>query len=492
MDQIKTLFFDKISSLQTAPDRRFHKCLVLILGVFALISCEEEKSTNVHIEGRIVNAHNPYLVITNYADLNDTLTIDDNGKFEANYERLEKGLYTIIHPAEHQSVYIEPGDSIKLRLNTKAFDETLAFTGDHGTENNFLINEFIAIENDNRSLMDAYKLAPEKFLAYIDSVLVSRISTLDKVAEERDFCIDFVDHMKAVYELNSWSRLERYPATHYGRNNILESRTLPENFFQHRSKDELNDPQLLNNYSFRPYLRSLINNKTMMQLAEKSNSGQQIDRDGYDFTKTKLEVLWKTISNPTIRNLVATAELKNYIRTRKNATKIYELIAELGAMTQDQELTSSITDFASTYIRLESGNQIPNINLITTYGNEVRLDSVIEDLAVLFFWSYQDPAYTVRVHNEVRNLRQKYPEIQFIGLNIDDTESELWQDATDKFEFDRTHEFQLKNTTAIVQSLALKSTGRSMVVNKDLTIIDPDLNLFYYQIENVLLGYLNR
>ena len=64
-------------------------------------------------------------------------------------------LYIFKHGIEHQQVFLEPGDSVNVFVNTKDFDESLTYHGNGAKKNNFLIRSFLKNEKDE---LKSYKI----------------------------------------------------------------------------------------------------------------------------------------------------------------------------------------------------------------------------------------------------------------------------------------------------------------------------------------------
>ena len=58
-------------------------------------------------------------------------------------------------------MYLEPGDSIMLRVNTLKFDESLTYTGKGSAKNNFLTELFLLNEAADQQIVSFYRLEPE-------------------------------------------------------------------------------------------------------------------------------------------------------------------------------------------------------------------------------------------------------------------------------------------------------------------------------------------
>jgi len=479
----------------TLSRKRTHKplyyLLLILLLCTTLTSCEdEERPTTTYITGKIINPKVDYVVLRNHDVLEDTLRLDSTGVFRTSYENIESGLFSITYPGEYQSFFLDRGDSLIMRANTKAFDETLAFTGSHAKENNFLINLFIDIEDSNLGMLKYKSKSPQVFYDNVQSIKERRLQDLNETASKYNFNERFVDFAAFIIKLNSYYELERYPIIHKKNIYLDTGSTIPKDFFAHRERIEIDLPKLFNNYAYRPYVNALVSNLAYRNLSKRRS--KNIDLNNYEYNKERLKVIDSILDNPDLKNIFAAGEIRNFIRSRKNADEINLLVADFLKISSDEQVNTEIAQMAATYISLDPGNELPNFELRNSNNEKTNLSKQVNKLTVLYYWSIQDKDYALSIHDQVKDLQIKYPEIEFVGINIDDLGFEQWKDAIANNEFKNSKEYQLFDKSAINRQLALRNSNRSMVIDKNLTIIDPNINLFYYKIESTLLGYINR
>ncbi|WP_338351081.1 hypothetical protein [Nonlabens tegetincola] len=466
-------------------------CYLLLLLV-TITSCEEKQRDITYLGGKVVNPRAGFVIIHNYSDFRDTLELDEQQRFSFVNNNFKTGWYTFHHGDEYQSVYIKKGDSLKWRFNSKSFDESLAFTGSRAKENNYLINLYIELEQLNDQITARYNQQPKDFKKYIDSIIKAQKKRLLKVAKVQEFDPKFVADAEKLIEWNGWSRLERYPYTHFGKTDFLQAKGLPSNFFSHRNSTNINDIDNQNMYTFPSYVRSLVSNLSLYQCSLDKGNGADVHLGSLDYRKKKLKVIDSIFTVDELKDIYASAEVRNYIRSHKGDETVQSMIDVFTEISSNDELVAQINGLASTYINLSPGNEIPNFELYNTEKNEVKINEVIDRMSVLFFWSYEDEDYAIRIHNQIRDLRTKYPEIKFIGINIDNPNSDLWNKANKRLAFNPKHEYQIRDPKTINSQLALSKKNRSMVVSSRGIIMDPNINLFHYKIETTLLGYLSR
>jgi peroxiredoxin len=457
-----------------------------------MYSCDDPETGTTYITGKIINPTSRFVVITDVEGDNDTVPLDEKDTFSKSYDSFKTGYLRFSHPREYQTIFVARGDSVCLRVNTKAFDESLAFTGDRAEENNFLITQFITIEKSNRALIGSFKLDADSFSKLIDSTEQARVKHLEKIAKRKKFHKKFVKLVIKTFELSSASRKERYPFSHYGRNNLLEARKLSASFYSHRDCIDVNDAGLLNDYSFRPYVNSLVSNIALDHIAEEYGTDFIKDRNSLSYRIEKLRIIDSVFKLPRAKESYAASETRNFIRTRKNGQEIKELVAHFLKISTDTSLNNAIQQLAGTYIVIEPGKMMDNLVLQDASNKTIQLTERVKQLSVLFFWSQEFPDYAVRIHKMVRELSEKYPNIDFIGVNIDDADVNDWKKINAEYRFNLANEYQLKNSSNRIPDLELTNKNRTMVIDKDLTIIDPSINLFHFKVETTLLGYLNR
>ena len=122
-----------------------NKQLLLICTISSFIlSCNnwnESPSLSTYVGGEIINPKGDYVYLLKDDQLLDSVTLDSNNKFLFETKNIYAGLYTFSH-VEFQVFYLNPGDSLMLRVNTLDFDESLSFTGTGSKNNNLLIELF--------------------------------------------------------------------------------------------------------------------------------------------------------------------------------------------------------------------------------------------------------------------------------------------------------------------------------------------------------------
>ena len=103
---------------------------------------------------------------------------------------------------------------------------------------------------------------------------------------------------------------------------------------------------------------------------------------------------------------------------------------------------------------LKRGKLLPDVSLIDYYNNNVSLDSIITKPTVLYFWSSSLPMLMKNSHYKVSQLKTKFPEIDFIGININDDDPDHWKHILHENDFPVEKEYQFKDANEGQEALS--------------------------------------
>ncbi|MFD1079694.1 hypothetical protein, partial [Longispora fulva] len=189
--------------------------LAVILLPLSLIftSCEDEPQTensSAYLGGEIVNPSSDHLLLFRNGKLLDTIFLNNRNRFSYKIDDPASGIYIFKHRPESQPIYLEPGDSLLMRANTFAFDESLHFSGKGEARNNFLTQMYLDDEKTADLLLSFYKIDPDNFASKTDSIRESRLRALEKVNNKYKLSEDFLSVAKKVINYENYDLRERY------------------------------------------------------------------------------------------------------------------------------------------------------------------------------------------------------------------------------------------------------------------------------------------
>ena len=127
--------------------------LGLVLSLF-VFSCTEKEDENkrVFIAGQIINPSSRTVTFYEGNKIVDMFELDEQLRFQKYYDSLSNGIFKLEHLPEYQSLLLEQGDSLWVRINAATFDESVVYSGKGASKNNFLMELFLKQEKENQFL----------------------------------------------------------------------------------------------------------------------------------------------------------------------------------------------------------------------------------------------------------------------------------------------------------------------------------------------------
>ena len=219
--------------------------IVLLLVITTLLSCNSNENScgQAFIGGEIINPNNDFVTLLRDASPIDTLYLDKNNRFSYQIETLDPGLHSFYHGGEYQIVIIEPNDSIMIRLNTLDFDESLVFSGQGSKKNNYLINMFLKLDEEEHFVYQSSKLNPEIFLTKLDSIKEEKYQALNAFKEKYQPTDYFINVAQTGIDYSYYRDKEFYPYRYFGINKPLPLDALPDGYFNFRSDIDYNQEE---------------------------------------------------------------------------------------------------------------------------------------------------------------------------------------------------------------------------------------------------------
>lgn len=437
-----------------------------------------------------MNPTSNYVVFKNRSKILDTVYLDAQNRFSYQLDSAQKGLYLIQHRPEIQNFYLTPGDSLLLRVNTLAFDESLHFSGSGDAENNFLAEMYLSDESNSELLLSFYDIDPSEFKRKTDSIRSERLNALDRMKQKHKFSKDFVELAQKIIKYESFDLQERYIYL-YNKYRKDSKEKLPADFDDYRKEVKFNEEILLCSPGYKRFIDNYLINRSFKWCAK-----QAFDyNDCYNLTdaeniKSRIRMVDDLIQIPSLRKhfISKLASLGIIMaKSREEIIDFIELAEELG---YPKEGVEDLKQLGSIQVAYLPGTTIKKVPLIDAQGNTAVFEDIINKPTIIFLWSIYSNQHK-EDHKLIRELRKKYPEINFIGINLDVGEVPAWRIALKKYNYNKNQEYQLGPTRIekrffryyLNKLLFLDPSGK--VIIGDAFINSPDF-------ENRILEFLNR
>jgi len=438
----------------------------LILTILILIgSCTTtEKESMTFFGGKIINPRSGFVLLYNQDKLVDSLFLDKDDKFAGKYKDFKEDFYLFKHGDEFQHVYIQPQDSILIRLNTWYFDETLVFSGQGADKNNILIDWFLESEKENKNINinKYFKLPPALFKSKMDSLLALRQDKIEKFKSRNENLPEgYLNVLNIIVNYPIYKRFEAYPRRNRHYNNKADYPKVNASFYDFRNKIDLNIDSLKYIGQYSSYIAYRLYNIVNVK-------GLSSNSDGY--TESLLSTIDNSITNEKLKNIFLYEMLvKDFLARsscgldKKSFHNYFKLSSNIKDKKQVQRIINDIKN-------LHGGEALMDFQITDYLKTKRSITKITKNKnSVICFWT---PKYTsnLRLKKRISNLTSTFPDVNFILVKISDIHS------------DYVHGIDIKNQYYLEPSskanLFLTSKlPRVLLVNKKGTIVNGYANI---------------
>ena len=397
------------------------KYLVLSLLFVLLINCKSNQESNTtYFGGQIINPKSDQVFLYKGEQIIDSVKLNPKHKFLIEIDSLTLGLYKFIHGNEWQYIYLEPKDSLLIRINTWDFDESLVFSGKGAERNNFLINLFLENEKEDKLFYNFYHLNDSLFALKIDSVLQRKKTLYNQFKEEvveNSPLFDKLTNTAIYYTL--YRKKEAYP---YRYKKATKSKKYPQInpiFYKFRKNVDINDKELMYFYPYVNYVNAYFEHLAYEKLiiddyksSYRVNFMQvAIENAKVDEIKNKFlhEGMWYTLLDEKI--------------SKAEKDKAQRLFFD---HCSDEKSVSEIADLIKTAEKLPKGSKLPSATIYSFTNDSLLLSSIISGNNTIIYTWPTSPLQKEHMAKRVNYLEKRYPDYLFIGLNSKNSQY-LWK-----------------------------------------------------------------
>ena len=446
---------------------------LLYLFLFILAGCSESKknSPNVFFSGEIVNPTSNHVVLYKGDVVIDSSTLDQNNMFSFKLDSIEDGLYHFNHAPEYQYVYLEKGDSLLIRLNTVDFDESLVFSGTGEEVNNFMMEIYLANENEDKLITEYYSLEPIEFSRKIDSLEQLKLNFLSDLILESALSDKASEIAKANIVYNYATFKEKYPFKHkkYSGNKIVSK--LSEDFYDYRNNLSYGNKDFTYLRPYYVYMLNHFGNLSYMTCSHGCNIKDNMVKNHLHFNKHKLKlidslVVEKELKDNLFRNVALDYLLKVHDTEENN--KIF--IDVFHALSGNNRHISEIDDLYEGIKNIQPKKRIPNVEVANLNGEKISLQQIAKNKkAVFYFWSSSNKRHFNDISKRVTQLSNQKPDYTFVGINIKTSDDE-WKNLIEASGLDRAAQYRAEDFEKLTRALIVYPLNQCIITENEMIV----------------------
>jgi hypothetical protein len=444
--------------------------LIILVSITVLLGCNNSQVCNsTYFGGKIINPKSNCIILFENEIPLDTFYLDKNNTFLGEIPSLHEGLFNFKHGNEQQYIYLQPKDSLLIRLNTWNFDETLVFSGKGAERNNLLIDSFLESEKERRIFFEYYDLSPTEFITKVSQVEKVKLDRYnDYISNHPEESDKFNDILKTALTFPLYSKVENYPLAHSAKINHDEHSVINEDFYKHREYISLDNDSLMFFYAYRDYVLSNLYNKV-------NSLGYDLNSD--EFTVNLLKEISTELNDENSRNSMLR---KIFIRhfywksSRKINENIVNTYFDLTTNLEDKKLILNLT---SDLRKIEEGDLLNDFKIIDYNKSHKSIRRLIKNKkSVLYFWN---PEFIGKdfIASKIEYLSEKYPDLKFIGVRIYDDNKERI------FKLDIKSQYYLESNSK-ANSFLTSQLPRTILINKNGVVVNSYASLSSRKIFN--------
>ena len=211
-----------------------------------------------------------------------------------------------------------------------------------------------------------------------------------------------------------------------------------------------------------------------------------------DYTLDKLNVIDEKIKNEEIKNGLLNYNIVHFISITKNTEDYDALLESFKQKSTNTEQIERVTRIVNSYKRLKPGKKIPNLDLLDKNDNTVALQELIKKPTVIYFWTKNNKNHLIIAHRRAADLQKKYPEVDFVALNVDSISYKEQVRILKLHNVKITKEFRCKSASKTINTLSVKPINNVFILNDKAEIVNAKANMFNISFEQELLGIINQ
>jgi peroxiredoxin len=232
---------------------------------------------------------------------------------------------------------------------------------------------------------------------------------------------------------------------------------------------------------FMMYINSMMNN------VSESYSTYNKELSNVDLRNNinKLNIADTLFKSQKIKNIALNDIAFKYLLEDQNMSNNNLFLDTYYKYSTDKTQKNEILKIGNAIQLLKPNFDLPIIKFIDTKGRKVSSDDLITKNTVFYFWSEKSASHLIAVHNKVNEFKKKYPNYNFIGINLNDN-NDVWISTLTKYKLDNTNEYKCSNFEEIKSKWAITKIHRTIVMNSDKKIKNAFTNIFNVDFENEL------
>ena len=199
----------------------------------------------------------------------------------------------------------------------------------------------------------------------------------------------------------------------------------------------------------------------------------------------KLNIADTLIKNKTVKNTILNNIAFTYLLEDQNMVNNQKFLETYHKYSTDRSKKNEILKIGNAIQLLKVGNALPKVELVDRNNQLISSDDFTKKKTVIFLWTDNLSSHMMAAHKKIMTLKAKYPDYQFIGINLD-KDQKLWKAQLEKYRFNDITELRCTNFEDLKANWAIMKVHRTLILDENGLIKNAFTNLFDVQFEKEL------
>lgn len=401
---------------------------LFFIGLLAFVfACKPEQKSNpneVIISGQIINPTGDSVWVRT-PDQFDYPTVsasalDSNGGFTMTFT-LEKPTEASFYDGKETSkMFLKPGDSLLVSLDTEQFDESIRYIGKGSNENNYLAEAFLKFDDEGKQEFYTFirEGGSEAVMSYLDSVALARMNFFEDYKNKNELSQDFLDwQINDILFAETNMYASHFYAKYAANNYTLDTVNVPKTFYE-RYKGFMQKDTGIHSSNFNGYIMSFYYYYVRQLNRDRINSSKNKD----SLTLILIKEYFPQKYGEIVLSKLVVNNLKGYKSSlyENNAEAIKAYITNTDYLTRIEEEYNKLMKLFE--LGIPEGTTV--VDLTTPEYNDFSFQDLIDKykgkVIYLDFWaSWCGPCKGEMPNSKILKKKLEGKDVAFVYLSSD-------------------------------------------------------------------------
>lgn len=445
------------------------RILVLAFLAAVLANCQQPKQEEgfTQVIGTLAPVEEGKVILS-FGSFLDSTKLSKEGVFEFRFQAESGGPAMLMFGKSFAQIYLEPGKTLNLEIDSKSFPENISFSGELGPVNNYLV---LARKLDRTTAINTeelYGLTAERFIQLTDSIHTLKLQLLKEyVMRYPEMDSGFVGRHKTDIEYNWANQRLLYPAY----NSLLSKKpaVLPYNY--HSSlfgSIDINNPNLLVSPAFQNFLENYLDFKQTLYLKDNPS----VEKLWFPESVARFRVIQQEFTDTLVKDYVLYTSMDDHL-DNFGTEHLETFLTNFQIHCKNKEYLSLIDLKLQNLKNLERGLPAPDFTAFDPEGKKVSLADFQGSLLYINLWASWSN-WSLQEIPWWEDLIRKFDgrPVQFVSVSLDFAKDlNNWKYILEDKKLGGTHLIQDPETTVWQDQYYIQDLPRYLLIDREGKII---------------------